>query len=359
MNDIVYQYWFCCLNKTGVATRKKLLKHFGSPKAIFEADYKILDNLSFLKLDQKEEIKETRHLDWWVRAYDQFISNGYSFIYEDSPLFPKRLKDIYHTPQGLFVKGKLPDESLPSIAIVGARSCSNYGRSIAKKFASTLGQAGVSIISGMALGIDGAAHRGVLENEGDTYAVLGCGIDICYPRENRDIYTSIQNRGGLISEYPPGRSPLPWQFPMRNRLIAGLADGVLIVEARKKSGSLITADMALEQGKDVFVIPGRIGDSLSEGCMELVKTGAGLVTKVEDILEELELGVTSSREENNICLAETEKLVYSSLCLIPKYIEDIVNQLHIDLKTCISVLYKLEKLGLVKQIYKNQYVLIP
>ena len=225
----------------------------------------------------------------------------------------------------------------------------------ARHFGTVLSEAGIQVVSGMALGIDGAAHRGALETGKDTYAVIGSGLDICYPKENRDIYEILPKCGGIISEYPLGEEALSWHFPMRNRLIAGFADSVLVVEARKRSGSLITADLALEQGKDVLAVPGRSTDALSEGCLDLIRSGAKLVTKPEDVLEDYALENVNLKK-NNICLDKLEELVYSSLCLNPKYIEDICTELHIDISEGMAVMYKLEHMGLIRQVYRGQYV---
>ncbi len=157
------------------------------------------------------------------------------------------------------------------------------------KLARALAQNRMDIISGMAMGIDADAHSGALEENGDTYAVLGCGVDVCYPKRNRYLYEKMQDRGGILSEYPPGTPPLPGYFPQRNRIIAGLADYVIVMEARKKSGSLITADYAMEQGKEVYALPGRVTDALSEGTNHLIQQGAGIFVSVEDFLQELQL----------------------------------------------------------------------
>ena len=171
--------------------------------------------------------------------------------------------------------------------MIGSRGCTPYGRELGIRFSEELAKLGIDIISGMAAGIDGHAHRGALAGGGRTYAILGCGVDICYPAANRDIYERIPDSGGVISEYAPGTQPLPANFPLRNRIISGLADGILVVEAREKSGTGITVELGLEQGKDVYAIPGRIGDKLSDGCNKLIRQGARLVTSPEDIVAEM------------------------------------------------------------------------
>lgn len=172
--------------------------------------------------------------------------------------YPERLQNIAQPPDPLYVAGEVPKDGKPSIAIVGARNSSPYGENMAYEYARFLARAGVQIISGMARGIDSAAHAGALAGGGKTFAVLGCGVDICYPASGRKLYQSMEQKGGLLSEFEPGAPPLAFHFPMRNRLISGLADGILVVEAKEKSGSLITVDHALEQGKTVFALPGRV-----------------------------------------------------------------------------------------------------
>ena len=194
---------------------------------------------------------------------------------KNHPGYPEKLKVLESPPAGLYVLGKLPDPDRKTAAIVGARSCSVYGRRQARFFARALSARGIQIVSGLASGIDRAAHEGALEGGTQTFAVLGCGADVCYPRENFGIYRQIaQGGGGILSEFEPGSRPLGWHFPRRNRIISGLADLVLVVEARARSGALITADCALEQGKTVYAVPGRLEDPLSEGCNRLIFQGA-------------------------------------------------------------------------------------
>ncbi|MBQ8247254.1 MAG: DNA-processing protein DprA [Lachnospiraceae bacterium] len=215
------------------------------------------------------------------------IEKRLHFIPFVSPEYPQRLKNIPDPPFGLYVSGELPRENIPSVAIIGARACSEYGKSVAAYFGRRLGAAGVQIISGMARGIDGIAQRGALEGGGRTFAVLGCGADVCYPSENIDLYRTIPGAGGVISEYMPGTQAKSSLFPARNRIISGLADLLLVIEARKRSGTYITVTQALEQGKEVYAVPGRITDALSDGCNYLLTQGAGIATSVETVMEAL------------------------------------------------------------------------
>ena len=217
--------------------------------------------------------------------------NPIRIIRKADPAYPPVLRMYDRMPALLYARGTLPDPEKKSVAIVGARGCSAYGKKEAQRFAGVLAENGVQIISGMALGVDSWAHIGALEAGGVTIAVLGSGVDVCYPVSHEELYRRIlESGGGILSEYGPGTPALPHHFPIRNRIISALADIVLVVEARKKSGSLITASYALEQGKNIFAIPGRNGDPLSEGCNRLIADGAGVAWGPEILLEELGIG---------------------------------------------------------------------
>lgn len=201
--------------------------------------------------------------------------------------YPARLREIPDPPACLYVKGRLPENDRPSVAVIGARDCSAYGRSVAMQLGAGLGAAGVQVVSGMARGIDGISQEAALDAGGTSFGVLGCGADICYPAQNRGLYEKLCAEGGVLSEYEPGTPPRAWHFPPRNRIVSGLADAVVVVEARAGSGTLITVDMALEQGREVYAVPGRVTDGLSVGCNRLIRLGAGLLPDMEEFLEEL------------------------------------------------------------------------
>lgn len=203
--------------------------------------------------------------------------------------YPSCLRTVRQPPKTIYFRGQLPDDTKPSVAIVGARNCTYYGSDMAEWFAGELAKAGVQIISGMAMGIDGIAQRAALSAGGKSFGILGSGTEYCYPTRNRDLYEALLEKGGVISEYPKGTEPKGVLFPSRNRIIAGFSQVVLVVEARLQSGTLITADYALEQGKDVFVLPGRLSDPLSAGCNRLLAQGAGIALTPDTILEALGL----------------------------------------------------------------------
>jgi DNA processing protein len=229
----------------------------------------------------------------FVRGFDEqgyaarLAERGLRFLGRSDPAFPPQLRAIHDPPVGLFLRGEADPELLaqPCVAIVGARACSPYGGQVARALGRELAAAGLVVVSGLARGIDGAAHRGALEAVGLTVAVLGCGIDRDYPASHRDLARGIAERGLIVSEYAPGVEPAPWRFPARNRIIAGLAAATVVVEARERSGALITADLALEEGREVFAVPGEITSSLSKGTNALLRSGATPLTAAADVLE--------------------------------------------------------------------------
>ncbi|MCM1543050.1 MAG: DNA-processing protein DprA [Blautia sp.] len=210
-----------------------------------------------------------------------------SFITPFDREYPEKLRNIPDAPSGLYVRGRLPVETDITVAVIGARECSDYGRYVAEGLGAFFGKNGVTVVSGMAKGIDGISQWAALEAGGTSVGVLGCGVDICYPARNRELFDRLLEQGTVFSEYPPGTPPRSMNFPARNRIVSGLADAVVVVEARSRSGTLITVDMALEQGREVFVVPGRITDRLSDGCNRLIKQGAGMLLSPEELLEEL------------------------------------------------------------------------
>ena len=229
----------------------------------------------------------------FARAFDEgaylarLREQGVRWIGSDDPAFPPLLGAIHDPPPGLFVRGDVDVDALrgPTAAVVGARACSPYGSHVARMLGRELGAAGLVVVSGLARGVDGEAHRGALEAGATTIAVLGCGIDRDYPAAHRDLARRIRATGLVVSEYAPGVEPAPWRFPARNRVIAGVSAVTIVVEARDRSGALITADLALEEGREVFAVPGEITSALSAGTNDLLKLGAAPLTRSEDVLE--------------------------------------------------------------------------
>ena len=288
------------------------------------------------------------------------ISENIRCITKEDPEYPVKMKQYPSMPNKLYVKGRLPLAEKPAVAVIGARMCSPYGRIQAFRYAKVLSEAGIQIISGMALGIDSEGHKGALEGKMPTFAVLGSGVDVCYPRANRKLYERILwEGGGVISECPPGTQPMPWCFPARNRIISALADAVLIVEAKENSGSLITAGFALEQGKMVYAIPGAVTDALSRGCHKLIYDGAGIAYSPEIILEELEICTKTnikSDEKNDLGLESDLNMVYSCLDLRPKNPDYIVRKTGFSPAQVSNCLVELTLRGLIRESGRHYYV---
>lgn len=306
--------------------------------------------------------------------YDRLLEKGIELVYPERDCYPDKLKRIYMPPQLLYVKGRIKsciNEYNKTIGIVGSRNPSSYGKEICRYFGEALSSAGFNIVSGLARGIDGIAHRAALNKNAYTVAVLGSGINVAYPRSNLDLYMQIQENGAIISEYGLDVSPHPGQFPIRNRIISGLSDSVLVVEARAKSGSLITADQAGEQGRIVYAVPGRLMDPCCEGTNNILREGAICVTKPMDIIEDM-IGITDSQlelssghvEGSGIAvgsvaesLSEDERRVMEILSLEPTYIDNIIQKTRMGVTKAISVLYGMEAKGVIKQPNKGYYIL--
>lgn len=287
------------------------------------------------------------------------VNIDYRTIKKGDDEYPEKLMKLKDSPEQLIVRGKLPDPRKKIVAIVGARNCTEYGSTLAKTLAKSLSLNDVQVISGLAMGIDTAGHIGAIEVERPTFAVLGCGVDICFPAHNSNVFERILDyEGGIISEVDIGTPPLPHNFPLRNRIISGFSDIVIVVEARDKSGSLITADYALEQGKTIFACPGRVGDSLSRGTNNLIKQGAYILTSVDDVLEHLGLvvdGHIPKVEKDISTLDYFEKTIYDILKTETLHIDQIVEKAKIPVAKCLNTIMSLELNGFVETTINNYY----
>ncbi|MGE4357560.1 MAG: DNA-processing protein DprA [Candidatus Omnitrophota bacterium] len=333
---------------------KETFGSFGKISALSEEELSKVESITKnLAAKIKKAFKEF-NLQRELRLIKEHKINLLSF--EDDN-YPKNLKEIYDPPYLLYMQGELREKDSNALAIVGSRLASYYGLTLAEKFSYLLASRGITIVSGLARGIDTQAHKGALKARGRTLAVLGAGLVNIYPEENKKLAEEIikNNNGALLSEFPLEYPPLKQNFPRRNRIISGLSKGVIVVEAGEKSGALITADFALEQGREVFAVPGKIDSPTSRGTHSLIKQGAKLVSSVEDILEELRLDILDLKEENkkltsNLPLEEKEQMIYALLSDEPRYIDEIRRETKMELSELSSVLLKLELKGLIKQL---------
>jgi DNA processing protein len=274
--------------------------------------------------------------------------SAFRWLARSDPAFPPLLAAIHDPPSGLFLRGSADPRLLQqrAVAVVGARACSPYGTHVGQLLGRELAAAGVVVVSGLARGVDGAAHQGALEVEGATVAVLGCGIDRDYPASNRELARGIVRGGLIVSEYDPGIDPASWRFPARNRIIAGLAKAVVIVEARERSGALITADFALEEGREVFAVPGEMTSALSAGTNELIRLGAAPVTKPADVLDAL--GVAPPRRPRTTLSAAAEQ-VLACVADSPAGIDALTRSSGLDAGAVAAAVSELELAGLMTE----------
>lgn len=337
-----YFYWLFGISGIGDGTIISLLDVADSPEALYYASDEQIDGWQqegILRSAQAKNLKYARRKANLYSTYDEMCAKGIEMLPFYHPQFPERLKNIPNPPCVLFVKGRVPEPTEKSVAIIGARNCSQYGKKMAREFATALAEAGVQIISGMALGIDGIGQAAAIRAGGKSFAVLGCGVDICYPAQNRYIYEELHRCGGVMSTYLPGTEPLAKYFPPRNRIISGLADALLVIEAREKSGTLITVDMALEQGREVYAVPGRLGDAISEGCNKLIAQGAGIALSPEMLIEEL-TGAEQAREltgRASVMLEGEELKLYYLLDYYPQTFDEIYKSFCANRKEKVSV----------------------
>ncbi len=356
MREDIYWFWLSGIPGVGPVTVHGLLDIFGSPSEIFAASEKALDDTGLLKPRMLSAISKGRNAAALERSFDAMLARGISFFPFSSEGYPDALRKIYDPPVALYVRGSLPREDELLIAAVGARKCTNRGCSVTHSLCRGIAFSGVSVISGMARGIDSAAHYGCLDGFGRTYAVLGCGVDICYPRQNIELFEQIPQHGGLISEFPPGTQPRSWRFPVRNRIIAALSQGILVVEARRQSGSLITVEKGLEMGKEIFAVPGRIDDPLCEGCNLLIRDGARLVMSQNDILDYYSL-VSRTFQREQPSLEQAAARIYRSMSLVPRTADEIAAITGLPIRKVLIELTDLELDNLITCIGKNSYML--
>lgn len=355
---MIYEYWLATVSGMPARKKKKLRELAGNAETAYYMEEKDLRTFEFLKKEEIQAFFQSKK-NPFREEYERMVKHQIRFVPYFAKEYPKRFSCIHNPPYAVYVKGSLPEERKISAAIVGARKCTPYGEQMSLAYGEAFARAGVQVISGMARGIDGAGQRGALNGKGKSFGILGCGVDICYPREHFGLYMDLQKEGGLISEHPPGTKPFPGHFPARNRIISALSDVVLVMEARERSGSLITADMALEQGKDVYALPGPVTSPLSQGCHCLIREGAGVLVSPEILLEEMNLcseKVGQIINKNEKMLETTENLVYSCLDFTPREVNGLSERTGLPARKVLELLISLELKGIAKEISKNYYI---
>lgn len=355
--------WLTSIEGVSIKTIDILEKHFGELSFLWSIDSKEIMSIKEINDKTKYNIIRNRNDLYYENLLKKISDCKASVITYYDEDYPSGLRFINDCPKVLYVKGKLLHEDATAIAIVGARKSTVYGRWVAEKITCELAKLGITLVSGMAKGIDTQVHVSSLISKARTIAVLGCGVDVVYPRSNRELYNRIQDNGCIISEFPLGTQPLPYNFPQRNRIISGLSLGVVVVEATEKSGSLITAHHAMEQGKDVFAVPGNINSIFSRGTNLLIKDGAKLVMSVEDIIEEIpcllerysNLNVKAEIDYNQF--SDNEVKILKCISEKPIHCDLITYRTGINIIELNSILTILEMKGVIKQLPGRIYTI--
>lgn len=362
MMELLYYLWLEDIRGCGSVTAAKLIRYFGSAQAVYEID----DISAFMEMEDLNypvafDLITNKNLDKPKKQSEYLIQKGIKYITYSDNTYPALLKELHDPPGILYYSGKniFLDYS-PSIAIVGARKATPYGMSAAETISFQLAKCGVSIISGLASGIDGAAHKGALAAGGCTIGVLGCGIDVIYPMSNKKLFEEIvDNDGMILTEFAPQTEPLTANFPRRNRIISGLSYGTLVIEAAENSGSLITAKYACEQGREVYAVPGNIGNPQSAGCNLLIKDGAKLVTCGDDVLEDMfnVFRPMVKKEKAELPeLTEDEKNVFTSVTRGLQTAGELSKQLKMPVNIINGIVTMLELKGMIEVDMGKIYV---
>ncbi|HBA26331.1 MAG TPA: DNA-protecting protein DprA [Nitrospinae bacterium] len=350
-------YWIALnmVDEIGSITYQKLITHFGSPENIFSASKKELMEVDGIREKTANSIKSFRLEEEIKSELNRIEKSGVNVITTNDNDYPSSLKTIYAPPPVLYIKGKIIENDAIAVAVVGSRSPTTYGKLVTEKISMELSERDITIISGMARGIDSIAHKSAIVGGGRTIAVLGCGLNVIYPPENFKLMDEIISHGAAISEFPMSERPDKMNFPQRNRIISGLSLGTLIIEAAEKSGSLITARHAVEQGREVFAVPGSINSLKSKGTNRLIKSGAKLVEGAEDIIDEFPPDVRSflrpvkKNKTEEPDLAGDEKYIFSLIDSESRHIDTIIEHSNLPVGIVSGILVKLELKGLIRQ----------
>jgi DNA processing protein len=361
MADLRYWIALSVVPDIGPVFAKKLLSLFKTPERIFDAEMDDLLSLEGIGINRAKKIKEFSLWEIVDKQIKVLEKKGIDVVSLHDPSYPEMLREVEDAPVVLYMKGDIQPQDRYAIAIVGSRKPTPYGTSVVENISGELASMGFTIVSGMARGIDSISHKGALRAGGRTIAVLGSGLDVPYPSENKGLMDKIAGSGCVISEFPPGTSPDRENFPRRNRIISGLSLGVLVIEATSDSGSLITTGYALEQGREVFAVPGNITASNSEGTNELIKRGAILTRRAEDIVEELApvlKGFIRTKEKAKIEITDEEKKLCNLLSGEPRHIDSISRESGLPTSKVLEILLSLELKGAIRQTMGNRFYLV-
>jgi DNA processing protein len=353
------RYWigFHLIPGVGAARVERLVDHFGSVAAAWEADELDLREVGLPKDTVAAIVRERRTIDLDAEM-NKLDRHGVRAVTLDDDDYPRLLRHIPSPPTVLYVRGTILASDDLAIGIVGTRRATGYGNDLSQRFAIELAAAGVTVVSGLALGIDTVAHRAALEAGGRTIAVFGCGLDSIYPPSNRHLAARIIEQGAVVSEYALGTKPDARNFPVRNRIISGLSRGVLVVEAPLKSGALITTAFAADQGRDVYAVPGSALSANSAGCHELIRNGATLVTSASQILENLDVAAAQEHSQTRLILPETdhERILYEIVGATPRHVDELCHDSGLPIQLVNGTLLAMELKGLVRQSGAQHYV---
>ena len=359
MNDEHFLMWLTRIDGIGNKKLRLLLENFDTAKDIWTAPKNVLESIQGLTSNNIYNIIKSRDETLMDSYISEMEKKNIRFISLYNRNYPPLLQMIPDPPIGIYILGNYPLKDEIFVSIIGSRKCTEYGRTSAYRLAKDLAAKDVVIVSGLAKGIDAMAHQGAVDAGGVTIAVLGCGVDICYPLENHKLRSKILERGCLISEFPPATEPHPSYFPLRNRIISGLSRAVVVAEATRKSGTSITVGQALDQGREVLAIPGKITSKWSEGTNDLIQQGAGLVSSAQDVLDALGIFQSISKKselQNLESLAPDEKLVYDCISFNPITIDEIITVTGSNLPAVNYILVLLEIKGRIKKLQGQRYV---
>jgi DNA processing protein len=355
------KFWvgFNLVKGIGSARMRRLLGYFGSAELAWQAGESdlVAAGLTPRLVEARDAIRKGGALEKVLETIDQ---KNIQVLTWDEPDYPRRLKEIEHPPPILYILGSLVDSDQWAAAVVGTRQVTAYGRQVTEEIGRSLAQNGLTLISGLARGVDALAHQAALKNGGRTLAVLGSGVDQIYPPEHRGLAEKVLQSGALISDYPPGTAPDAANFPPRNRIISGLAQAVLVVEAGEKSGALITAAFAAEQGREIFAVPGYLYAPQSRGTNQLIHAGAHIYLNMDDVLRTLNVSHVDMQKSARLNLPSdaTEASLYALLGREPMHVDEIQEQAELPVEQVTAVLTIMELKGLVRQVGNMRYIAI-